>query len=85
MEEDTIQEIYIDGKQPKWFEGHIKKSLRDRGFSIRAIRTVDDTNEPIIRLADALANVVRIYHNNPHKLIVELFNSVIKKNIGRRL
>ena len=78
--QDAIQEINIDGKQPKWFERKIKKSLRDRGLSIQKVKTVDDKNEPIIRLADALANVVRIFHDNPKKLIVELFNSLNKKN-----
>lgn len=81
LNENNVQEVNIDGKQPKWFERQIKKNLRDRGVSIHKIRMVDDRSEPIIRLADAIANVVRIYHDSPRNIIKELFSSLSSKII----
>jgi hypothetical protein len=78
--DDMIQEILVDGKQPVWVARQLKKSLRDRGFSIKKVKNVDDVDEPTIRLADALANVVRLYQDNPSALAVELFRLVMKKN-----
>lgn len=80
--DDVITEIYIDGKQPVWVARQLKKSLRDRGFSIRRVLHVDDVDEPIIRLADALANVIRIYHNKPTPVVIELFRLIMKKHRG---
>jgi hypothetical protein len=82
---DNINEIIMDGKQPKWFERKIKKNLRDRGLTIKNFVTKNDKSEPIIRLADAISNLVRIYYDKPNKLIIELFNSINKKNINKTI
>lgn len=77
--DNSIHEIYIDGKQLKWVERKIKKSLRDRGMRIGKVKLVDDKSEPVIRIADAIANVVRIYHDKPQKLVKDLFTILSKK------
>ena len=40
MIEKNIKNVYIDGKKPKWYAKRIKKILRDKGISIRKLRTI---------------------------------------------
>lgn len=77
--ERDVDKIFIDGKQPKWYERQIKKTLRDSGISVRQLKTVRDQAVPAIRLADALAGLIRLYFDNPQGLAQELFNR-IKRN-----
>lgn len=81
IDENNIREIHIDGKQPRWIEGKIKKNLRDRGLSIEKIKTVSDESEAIIRIADAIENVVRLYYDQQNLSIIELFNKLQLKQI----
>jgi len=77
--EDDIDSVYIDGKQPRWYERQIKKILQDRGLSVRKLKTVHDGSHPVIRLADALANVVRLYHDSPTRSAKLLYESLKPK------
>lgn len=77
--ENNIDKIYIDGKQPKWYERQIKKSLRDKGISIKQLKTVKDQSVPAIRLADALAGLIRLYYDKPEGIPKELY-LYIKRN-----
>ena len=79
LTEDDIDYIYIDGKQPKWYERQIKKSLQGRGISVRKLKTVRDESHPAIRLADALANVVRLYHDSPTRAAKQLYERLRSK------
>ena len=67
--EKNIRNIYIDGKKPKWYERKIKKILRDKGISVRKIKTVRSSQYAGIRLADMVAGLSRSYFD--------------KKNLGR--
>lgn len=65
--EKDIEKVFIDGKQPKWYELRLKKVLRDKGISIKKLRTVrNEISQPGIQLADALAGLVRYHFNNPN-------------------
>ncbi|MEK7160542.1 MAG: DUF3800 domain-containing protein, partial [Patescibacteria group bacterium] len=57
--ERNIKKIYIDGKKPKWYERKIKKILRDKGISVRKLKTVKDSQYAGIRLADMVAGLSR--------------------------
>ena len=59
--ERNIKKIYIDGKKPKWYERKIKKILRDKGISVRKLKTVKDSQYAGIRLADMVAGLSRSY------------------------
>jgi hypothetical protein len=59
--ERNISNIYIDGKKPKWYERKIKKILRDKGISIRKLRTVKSNQFAGIRLADMVAGLSRSF------------------------
>jgi hypothetical protein len=63
--ENEIKIIFIDGKKPKWYEFGLKKALRDKGVSVRKLKTVNDRSEPGVQVADCLAGLIRRYYNNP--------------------
>lgn len=65
--EEDIRTIYIDGEKPKWYERRLKKVLRDRGISIKKLRSVRSKSSLGIQLADALAGLVRYNVDNPEK------------------
>ena len=59
----------------------LKKILRDRGISVKKIRTGNDESFPCLRLADAYAGLVRTYwddkNNKKAKELYELANKKI--------
>lgn len=57
--EPNIRAVYLDGKKSKRYERTIKKVLRDRGISVRKVRTVNDSQFAGIRVADMVAGLVR--------------------------
>lgn len=63
--EKNIKNILIDGKKPRWYELRLKKVLRDKGVSIRKLRTVKSDTNLGIQLADAMAGLVRYHFDNP--------------------
>ena len=63
--EKNFKAIYVDGKKPRWVELRLKKVLRDKGISVKKLKTLRDESSPGIRLADALAGVTRAYYDNP--------------------
>jgi hypothetical protein len=64
--EPKIRNIFIDGKKPRWYEQKMKKVLRDKGISVKKLKTVrNEVSEPGIQLADALAGLSRYYFDNP--------------------
>lgn len=64
--EKDIKNIFIDGKQPKWYERRLKKVLRDRGISVKKLKTVrNEVSHPGIQLADSLAGLFRYHFENP--------------------
>lgn len=65
--EDNIERVFIDGKKPKWYEHKLKKILRDRGISVKTLKTVRSDSSPGIQLADCLAGLVRRYYDNPEE------------------
>ncbi|KKQ74241.1 MAG: hypothetical protein US96_C0037G0006 [Candidatus Woesebacteria bacterium GW2011_GWB1_38_5b] len=45
--EKYIKNIYVDGKKPKWYERKLKKVLRDKGASVKKLKTVrDEISQP---------------------------------------
>lgn len=63
--EEDIKNIFIDGKRPKWYEHRLKKVLRDKGISVKKLRTVRRESQVGIQLADALAGLIRYYYDDP--------------------
>ncbi len=63
--EKNISHIVIDGKKPKWYSSRIKVNLRQRGVSVKKLRTGNDKSFPGLRVADGLAGLMRYYYDNP--------------------
>lgn len=63
--EKDFRAIFIDGEKPKWVELKLKKILRDKGISVKKLRTLRHRSSPGVRLADALAGLTRAYYDNP--------------------
>jgi hypothetical protein len=62
--EKNITNIIIDGKKSKKYERKFKKILRDKGISVKKLRTGNDESYPALRVADAIAGLVRYCNNN---------------------
>lgn len=64
--EKKVTLIAIDGKKPKWYEHKLKKELRDKGITVKKLKTVrNEISEPGIQLADALAGLaIYCFENN---------------------
>lgn len=77
--EKTIKSIYIDGEKPKWYEHKLKKVLRDKGIGLKKLRTVRSKSEVGIQLADALASLIRYYHDNPQEKDAKKWFNKLKK------
>lgn len=63
--ERDIQKIIIDGKKPKLIERRFNKVLRDKGVSAKRVTTADDESQPGLRVADAIAGLVRVSLEKP--------------------
>ncbi|MEK7499813.1 MAG: DUF3800 domain-containing protein [Patescibacteria group bacterium] len=79
MVEKDIDQIHIDGKQPRWVEHRFKKVLRDKGTSVRSLRTDRHSSSPGIRIADAIAGLSRAYYDKRSKNAERLWKIVRKK------
>lgn len=78
--ERKIKKIIMDGKKPRWYVLRLKKILRDRGISVKKIRTGDDKAFPCLRLADAYAGLIRAYWDNKNnEKAKELYKLASKK------
>ena len=77
--EKDFKAIYVDGKKPRWVELRLKKVLRDKGISVKKLKTLRDESSPGIRLADALAGVTRAYYDNPKGKATPLWKKVRHK------
>lgn len=79
--EKNIERVYIDGKQPKWYERRLKKVLRDKGISVKKLKTVrNEASQPGIQLADALAGLIRYHFDNPSAIDADKWVNKLKKD-----
>lgn len=79
--EKNIRNIYIDGKKPKWYAAKIKKILRDKGISVRKLRTVSISQYAGIRLADMVAGLARSYFDKKNLEKISKYYERLKKKI----
>jgi len=79
LTEKNFKAIFIDGKKPRWVENKLKKILRDKGISVKKLKTVRAKSSPCVRLADAFAGLIRSYYDNPNGKAKPLWHLVNKK------
>lgn len=77
--EKKFDKVILDGKKPAWFERSLKSVLRSKGISVKKLRTVRSRSFPVIRLADALAGLVRYEFDNPGGRAEALYKRAGKK------
>ena len=78
--EKRISAIIIDGKKKKSYERRLKKVLRDKGISVKKLKSGNDESYPALRIADAIAGIVRYRNENPeNKNILNLYNLIKNK------
>ena len=77
--ERNIRNIYIDGKKPKWYERKLKKILRDKGISVRKLKTVKESQYAGIRLADMVAGLSRSYFDKKNLEKIDKYYRRLKK------
>jgi len=65
LAERHISQILVDGDKPKTYTRQLKKVLRDKGITVRKIRSVKDEAYPMIRIADAVAGAARATYDDP--------------------
>ncbi|MBI3559358.1 DUF3800 domain-containing protein [Candidatus Gottesmanbacteria bacterium] len=76
----NIRNLFIDGKKPKWYEQNLKRELRDKGISVKKLRTVNDKSQPGIQAADCLAGLIRRHYNLPAEEDArKWFNKLVKE------
>lgn len=79
--EQNISKILIDGKKPKWYEYRMKKVLRDKGVTVKKLKTVRSMSDFGIQVADALAGLVRYSYDNPEGMLaIDLLDKLKKKD-----
>lgn len=79
MPERSLERLHIDGKKGKNYERILKKLLRDKGITVKKLRTVNDMSYPCIRIADAVAGAVRYYLDNPSRQANKLYKALEPK------
>ena len=77
--ERNIKNIFIDGKQPKWYERKLKKVLRDKGISIKKLRTARSKSHPGLQLADTIAGLARYHFDNPEAEDAKKWVKILEK------
>ena len=77
--EKNIKSVFIDGKKPRWYELRLKKVLRDKGVSVKKLKTVRSETNLGIQLADALAGLMRYHFDNPEALDAKKWYDKLKK------
>lgn len=79
--EKKITSIIIDGKKKKAYERKLKKVLRDKGISVKKLKTGNDESYPALRIADCLAGIVRYRNENPESEKIKHLYNLIKSKI----
>jgi len=78
--EKNMTNIIIDGKKSKRYEKKFKKILRDKGISIKKLKTGNDEGYPALRVADAIAGTIRYYNEKPNnENIKNIYQQISKK------
>ncbi len=79
--EKDLQAVVIDGKKNRSYERKLKKVLRDKGISIKKLRTGNDESYPALRVADAIAGIIRYRDEFPDNQKIGYLYDKIKTKI----
>lgn len=57
--ENTALKIVVDGERIDRYEKYLKKILRNRGVKVYKLKFANDKKEPLLRVADFIAGLIR--------------------------
>lgn len=57
--DDKIFKIIIDGEKVTKYEKYLKKMLKMRGIKVYKLKILNDKKEPLVRVADFMAGLIR--------------------------
>lgn len=77
--EKDIHQVIMDGKKSKRYERSIKKILRDKGISVKKLKTVHDTQSAGIQLADMAAGLARSYFDGKNMAEITPYFELLKQ------
>ncbi|MEI6304975.1 MAG: DUF3800 domain-containing protein [Candidatus Taylorbacteria bacterium] len=78
--ENNISKIIIDGKKSRKYERRMKKILKLKMIHMKQLRTGNDQAYPALRVADAIAGLVRYtYEHGEVKEVRHLYRIIHKK------
>ena len=80
--ENDIGMIIIDGKKSRKYERRIKKLFTYKMISMRKLRTVNDHGYPALRVADAIAGLIRYTNEQPNVIVATQLYRLIQKKIS---
>jgi len=79
--EKNISSVIIDGKKSGAYARNIKKVLDTKGISVEKIKTASTTGYPALRIADAVAGLVRCKYEKPNSKVVQKLYMIIAAKI----
>ncbi|MGW1809253.1 hypothetical protein [Streptomyces sp. NPDC002078] len=72
LTETEVRRLIIDGSKPKEYASRLKKVLRDKGVTVKKLKLESDQARPALRVADALAGLMRHHAEDPKGKAAEL-------------
>jgi hypothetical protein len=79
--EKNISSIVLDGKKNRSNERSLKKALRDKGVSLKTLKTGNDESIQMLQIADLCAGIIRAHHERPEDSRVGDLYKKIKNKI----
>ena len=77
---EDVKVLVIDGKKSKTYEQKLKKVLRNKSVFISRLKTARNEAFPALRIADAVAGIIRYRYSHPSSIENnELYNKISKK------
>lgn len=77
-----VDKILIDGKRSKIYKSKIKKIFKNHIIKTHRIKFIDDTSEPILRLADFIAGSIRSYLDDSKNIHAKNIYQTFKNKIA---
>ena len=76
---NVFEEYPTEGESSKKYENKLKSLLKNKRIKVYKIKFINDKNEPLIRLADFMAGLIRSYFDNKNTDNVYLFGLLKNK------
>ena len=76
---DKIFKITIDGENVTKYEKYLKKMLKMRRIKVYKLKILNDKKEPLVRIADFMAGLIRSYFDSKNKDNIYMYKLLKQK------